>query len=100
MKNNHKAMGKNQELYVTIRDKVSDWIIKHGLSKTESKLFFYLLRLDRFGDKTVKVKVAQILLATGISKSAYHAAIARFESLGWFDFKYIDVNISKLICIY
>ncbi len=92
-------MGKNQELYVTIRDKVSDWIIKHGLSKTESKLFFYLLRLDRFGDKTVKVKVAQILLATGISKSAYHTAIAKFETLGWFEFKHIDVTITNLTCI-
>jgi hypothetical protein len=99
MKNNHKATGKHQELYVTIRDEVSDWIIKHGLSKTESKLFFYLLKLDRFGDKPVKVKVAQILLATGISKSAYHAAIAKFESLGWFDFKHIDVTICNLTCI-
>jgi hypothetical protein len=43
-----------QELYVQIRDDIADQIIKHGLSKTESKLFFYLLKLDRFGDKLLR----------------------------------------------
>jgi hypothetical protein len=86
---------KEQNLYITIRDDVSDWIIQHGLSKTESKLFFYFSRLDRFGDRPVKLKVAEILLATGIGKTAYHSAIARFETLGWFDFKHTDVTISN-----
>ncbi len=54
-----------QVLYVQIKDEVADEIIKHGLSKVESKLFFYFLKLDRFGDRPVKVKVAEILLATG-----------------------------------
>ncbi|HLO52513.1 MAG TPA: hypothetical protein VK211_29205 [Kamptonema sp.] len=84
-----------KELYVQIKDEVADQIIKHGLSKTESKLFFYLLKLDRFGDKPIKVKVAEILLATGIGKTAYHAAIARFEAMGWFDFKHSDVEITN-----
>ncbi|MEG4634110.1 hypothetical protein QUB56_31840 [Microcoleus sp. AR_TQ3_B6] len=84
-----------QELYVQIRDDIADQIIKHGLSKTESKLFFYLLKLDRFGDRPAKIKVAEILLATGIGKTAYHAAIAKFEAMGWFDFKHSDVEISN-----
>ena len=87
-----------QKLYVRIKDEVADEIIKHGLSKTESKLFFYLLKLDRFGDKPTKVKVAEILLATGIGKTAYHAAMSKFESLGWFDFKHSEVEITNL-CI-
>jgi hypothetical protein len=87
----------NKSLYVIIRDEVTDWIIKNGLSKTESKLFFYFLKLDRFGDKPVRLKVAEILLATGIGKTAYHAAIAKFEALGWFDFKHTDVTISNQI---
>jgi hypothetical protein len=84
-----------QELYVQIKDEVADEIIKHGLSKVESKLFFYFLKLDRFGDRPVKVKVAEILLATGVGKSVYHTAIAKFERMGWFGFKPSDVEISN-----
>ena len=84
-----------QELYVQIKDEVADEIIKHGLSKVESKLFFYFLKLDRFGDRPVKVKVAEILLATRVSKSVYHTAIAKFERMGWFGFKPSDVEISN-----
>jgi len=83
------------ELYVQIKDEVADEIIKHGLSKVESKLFFYFLKLDRFGDRPVKVKVAEILLATGVGKSVYHTAIAKFERMGWFGFKPSDVEISN-----
>jgi hypothetical protein len=81
-------------LYVTIRDDVSDWIIEHGLSKTESKLFFYFLRIDRFGDRPAKIKVAEILLATGVGKTAYHSAIAKLHKTGllpdWFEIETYD----------
>jgi hypothetical protein len=83
------------ELYVQINDAVSDQIIKHGLSKVESKLFFYFLKLDRFGDRPVRVKVAEILRATGVGKSVYHTAIAKFQRMGWFGFKHSDVEISN-----
>jgi hypothetical protein len=83
------------ELYVQIKDEVADEIIKHGLSKVESKLFFYFLKLDRFGDRPVKVKVAEILLATRVGKSVYHTAIAKFERMGWFGFKHADVEIAN-----
>lgn len=88
-----------KELYILIKDDVVDQIIEHGLSKVESKLFFYLFKLDRFGDRPAKVKVASILLATGISKSAYHAAIVKFETMGWFDFKHSDVEIRNFCTI-
>jgi hypothetical protein len=84
-----------QVLYVQIKDEVVDKIIKHGLSKAESKLFFYFLKLDRFGDRPVKVKVGEILLATGVGKSVYHTAIAKFERMGWFAFKPSDIEISN-----
>ena len=91
---NYKSNPKH-ELYVQINDAVSDQIIKHGLSKVESKLFFYFLKLDRFGDRPVKVKVAEILRATGVGKSVYHTAIAKFQRMGWFGFKHSDVEISN-----
>ena len=92
---NYNNSNSKQELYVQINDAVSDQIIKHGLSKVESKLFFYFLKLDRFGDRPVKVKVAEILLATGVGKSVYHTAIAKFQRMGWFGFKHSDVEISN-----
>lgn len=85
----------NIEFY-TLKPEIVAKIRQHGLSKTESKLFFYLLELDPFGDRPSKVKVAEILLATGISKAAYHNAVSRFELLGFFDFKHTDVVISNL----
>ena len=93
--NNLRSKPQAQELYVQIKDKVAYQIIKQGLSKAESKVFFYFLLLDRFGDRPAKVKVAEILLETGISKSAYHLAIAKFQSRGWFGFTQTDVQISN-----
>ena len=85
--------------FYTLRPEIVQSIAKHGLSKVESKLFFYLLQLDPFGDRPIKLKVAEILLATGIGKTAYHQAIAKFEQLSWFDFKHTDVYITNLSCI-
>ena len=84
-----------KQLYIQIKDDVVDQIIEYGLSKVESKLFFYFLKLDRFGDRPAKVKVAEILLATGVSKSVYHTAVAKFERMGWFSFTHADVQISN-----
>jgi len=84
-----------KELYVQIKDEVAYQIIKQGLSRAESKLFFYFLLLDRFGDRPVRVKVAEILHETGISKSVYHLAIAKFQKRGWFGFTHADVQISN-----
>ena len=84
-----------QELYVQIKDEVAYQIIKQGLSKAESKLFFYFLLLDRFGDRPVKVKVAEILHETGVSKSVYLLAIAKFQKRGWFGFTHADIQISN-----
>jgi hypothetical protein len=82
-------------LYVQIRDDILDQIIEHGLTTAQSKLFSYFLKLNRFGDKRIKVKVPEILLATKLSKSAYHVAIAKFQRMGWFSLTHSDVEISN-----
>src|SRR6476469_5377800 len=84
-----------QELYVQILDEVLDQILKHGLSNAESRIFVYFLKLDRFGDRPAKVKVAEVLLATGVSRSAYHLAMTKFERMGWFGFKYGELEVSN-----
>jgi hypothetical protein len=91
--NNSRPTSQARTLYVQIRDEVAYQIIKHGLSRAESKLFFYFLLLDRFGDRPVKVKVAEILLETGVSKSVYHVTIAKFQKRGWFGFTNADIEI-------
>jgi hypothetical protein len=92
---NHNNDTPKQELYVQILDEVLDQILKHGLSNAESRIFVYFLKLDRFGDRPAKVKVAEVLLATGVSKSAYHLAMAKFERMGWFGFKYGELEVSN-----
>jgi len=84
-----------KELYVQMRDDILDQIIKHGLTLAQSKLFSYFLKLNRFGDRPVKVKVPEILLATRVSKSVYYVAIAKFERMGWFSFTHADVEINN-----
>jgi hypothetical protein len=92
---NHNNDTPKQELYVQILDEVLDQILKHGLSNAESRIFVYFLKLDRFGDRPAKVKVAEVLLATGVSKSAYHLAMAKFDRMGWFGFKYGELEVSN-----
>src|SRR4028119_1654335 len=94
-KNNLRAKSQDQEFYVQIRDDILDQIMEHGVTTAQSKLFSYLFKLTRFGDRAVKTKVREILLATRLSKSAYYVAIAKFERLGWFSFTHADVEINN-----
>jgi hypothetical protein len=82
-------------LYVQIRDDILDQIIEHGLTTAQSKLFSYFLKLNRFGDRPVKVNVSEILLATRLSKSVYHVAIAKFQRMGWFSFTHAEVEVNN-----
>jgi hypothetical protein len=93
--NNLRAKSQDREFYVQIRDDILDQIMEHGVTTAQSKLFSYLFKLTRFGDRAVKTKVREILLATRLSKSAYYVAIAKFERLGWFSFTHADVEISN-----
>ena len=93
--NNLRAKSQDREFYVQIRDDILDQIMEHGVTTAQSKLFSYLFKLTRFGDRVVKTKVREILLATKLSKSAYYVAVAKFERLGWFSFTHADVEISN-----
>ena len=93
--NNLRAKSQDREFYVQIRDDILDQIMEHGVTTAQSKLFSCLFKLTRFGDRVVKTKVREILLATKLSKSAYYVAVAKFERLGWFSFTHADVEISN-----
>src|SRR4028119_2090829 len=79
--NNSRPTSQVREFYVQIRDDILDQIMEHGVTTAQSKLFSYFFKLDRFGDRPVKVKVPEILLATRLSKSVYHTAIAKFQRM-------------------
>src|SRR4028118_229604 len=93
--NNLRAKSQDREFYVQIRDDILDQIMEHGVTTAQSKLFSYLFKLTRFGDRAVKTKVREILLATRLSKSAYYVAIAKFERLSWFRFTHADIEVSN-----
>ena len=84
-----------KELFVRIRDGVVNEIIKHGLTRTQSKLYFYFSQLDRFGDRFAKFDLPSVLAATGIGKTAYYSAIAFFKNKGWFDFRDGEPQVSN-----
>jgi hypothetical protein len=94
-RNNSHSDSEELELYVQMRDKVLQEIIEHGLTTAQSKIFFYFYSLDRFGDRPIRAKVAEILRATKISRSVYYTAITKFKSMGWFRSPHPDVGISN-----
>jgi len=94
-RNNSGADSEELELYIQMREKVLQEIIEHGLTTAQSKIFFYFYSLDRFGDRPIRAKVAEILRATKISRSVYYTAIAKFKSIGWFRSPHPDVGISN-----
>ncbi|MEG4144023.1 hypothetical protein [Microcoleus sp. Pol7_B1] len=84
-----------KELFVRIKDGVANEIIREGLTRTQSKLYFYFSQLDRFGDRFAKFDLASTLAATGIGKTAYYNAIAFFKNKGWFDFTDGESQVSN-----
>ena len=84
-----------KELFIITRDGVADEIIKQGLSRTQTKLYFYFSKLDRFGDRPAKIDAASVSAETGVCKSAYYAAIAFFKKKGWFDFTDAETKVSN-----
>ena len=57
------------------------------LTAAEWDFWSYLVTLDPFGDRGVEFNAAEAILELGMSKSTYFAAKAKFQRLGWFDFK-------------
>jgi hypothetical protein len=84
--------------FYTVRSEIINYILQNGVSKTESKLLAYLIKLDPFGDRPVKIKVAEVCLEIGIGRTAYRAARKLFESLGWFEFTDTEIIVRNLTC--
>ena len=57
------------------------------LTAAEWNFWSYLVTLDPFGDRGVEFNPATVIVQLGMSKSTYFSAKAKFQRLGWFDFK-------------
>jgi hypothetical protein len=70
-----------------ITDKLRRELFAANLTSAEWRFWVYLAVLDPFGDTGVEFDPATIMLECGLSKSTYFATKAKFQKLGWFDFK-------------
>ena len=72
-----------QGLGVKIKKEVLNQIIKHGLNKAQSRLFFYLLSLDRDGSEMKNTpSLQEMAKATGMSINQVKKSLAKLEELG------------------
>lgn len=68
---------------VKIKKEVLDQIIEHGLNKVQSRLFFYLLSLDRDGSEVKNTPSLQEMAeAIGMSINQVKKSLAKLEELG------------------
>ena len=72
-----------QGLGVKIKTEVLDQIIEHGLNKAQSRLFFYLLNLDRDGSEMKNTpSLQEMAKEIGMSINQVKKSLARLEELG------------------
>lgn len=68
---------------VKIKKEVLDQIIEHGLNKVQSRLFFYLLSLDRDGSEVKNTPSLQEMAeAIDMSINQVKKSLAKLEELG------------------
>ncbi len=80
-------MTQAKELFAQIDGWVMDILMSDRLTKTDHRLFWYLFKLDRFGDRFVELpSQGRIALALGVSRKAINESQAKLQSLGLWDF--------------
>jgi hypothetical protein len=70
--------------FYQLDDEVIDWIESYGLSRAEIRVFFHLLKKDRFGDGFT-VDPDEIAESLQIGRTTVYRAIQIFSSKGWFE---------------
>jgi len=72
-----------QGLPLKIKDEVVDQIIEHGLNKAQSRLFFYLLSLDRDDSEMENTpSLQEMAKAIGMSINQVKKSLGKLEELG------------------
>jgi hypothetical protein len=74
--------------FAQIENRVLDLLEQDVLTKTERRLFWYLFKLDRFGNRFVKLpSQKQIAEHLGVRRETINIAQSKLQRLGLFDFQ-------------
>ncbi|MDV3002507.1 MAG: hypothetical protein N5P05_004162 (plasmid) [Chroococcopsis gigantea SAG 12.99] len=80
----HKSLS---ETFFILTPDVREKLLTASLTAAEWRIWCYLVSLDPFGDRGAKYLPAELMLKCNVKKSTYFAAKAKFQKLGFFDFK-------------
>jgi hypothetical protein len=80
----HKSL---PETFFILTPEVREKLLTANLTAAEWRIWCYLVSLDPFGDRGAKYLPAELMLKCKVKKSTYFAAKAKFQKLGFFDFK-------------
>jgi hypothetical protein len=71
-----------------LEDWVVDILMSDELTKTDHRLFWYLFKLERLGDRFVDLpSQSEIALALGVTRQTINQSQAKLQELGLWDFK-------------
>ncbi len=73
--------------FFKLTPEVSEKLIICNLSKSEMKLWLYLVALAPFGDRQYAYSAPQAMLACGLKRAIYFASKAKLQKLGLIDFR-------------
>lgn len=87
----NKPSKSSQPKFAQIENRVLDLLEQDILTKTERRLFWYLFKLERFGDRFANIpSQGDIAKHLGVRRETINIAQAKLQKLGLFDFQ-IDV---------
>ncbi|ARV58089.1 hypothetical protein BZZ01_05070 [Nostocales cyanobacterium HT-58-2] len=88
----------SQRSFVQLDDSVVEILISDQLTKTDRRLFWYLFKLERWGDHFVDLpSQSEIALELGVRRETINQSQAKLQSLGLFDFKITGWKAKNLV---
>ena len=69
---------------------------KGKLTAAEWRIWSYLVEIDPWGDRYIKINTLEIMQKCSVSKATFYRAIAKFQELELFDFQDDGFNIRNL----
>lgn len=76
------------QLFMQLEDRVVDILIGDELTKTDRRLFWYLFKLEQWGDRFIDLpSESEIASALGVSRQSINQSQAKLQKLELWDFK-------------
>lgn len=88
----------SQKSFLQLDDSVVEILMSDQLTKTDYRLFLYLFKLERWGDRFVELpSQSEIALCLGVCRETINQSQARLQNLGLFDFKITGWKVKNLV---